>query len=101
MSVIPEKIGFALSLIGGIISFAFGSLLPIIFSEIHVLGSRFVTTLQMIIIIGGIVTIEGAILFWIKPSISGKLIIVGAVMAGINPISLYGGIRIIKLNSGS
>ena len=55
----------------------------------------------MIIIIGGVITIEGAILFWIKPSISGKLVIVGAILAGVNLISLYGGMKINKLNSGS
>ena len=52
----------------------------------------------MIIIIGGVITIEGAILFfWLKPSISGKIVIIGAILAGVNIISLVGGIKIIKL----
>ena len=55
----------------------------------------------MMIIIGGVITIEGAILFWIKPSVSGKIVIVGALLAGLNIISLIGGIKINKLKSGS
>ena len=55
----------------------------------------------MTIIIGGIITIEGAILFWVNPSISGKLILIGAILAGVNIISLIGGRRIIKLKSES
>ena len=51
----------------------------------------------MIIIIGGVITIEGAILLWLKPSISGKLVIIGAILAGVNIISLVGGIKIIRL----
>lgn len=53
----------------------------------------------MIMIIGGIITIEGAILFWVKPSISGKLVVIGAIMSGVNVLSLVGGIRIIRQKS--
>jgi len=101
VSNISKEIGFAFSLAGGIGSFIFGLLLPIWFSQIYIFGPLFATILQMIIIIGGVITIEGAILFWIKPSISGKLVLVGAILAGVNLISLYGGMKIIKLKSGS
>jgi len=42
---------------------------------------------------------ERVLFFWIKPSVSGKLVIVGALLAGVNLISLYGGIKINKMNS--
>ena len=93
-----HKIAFALSLAGGISSFLFGLFLPRLFSLLYLFGSLFVTILQMIIIIGGVITIEGAILFWIKPSISGKLVLIGAILAGVNVISLIGGRKIIKLS---
>jgi hypothetical protein len=101
VSNISKEIGFAFSLAGGISSFILGLFLPMWFSIFYIFGPLFVTILQMIIIIGGVITIEGAILFWIKPSISGKLVIVGAILAGVNLISLYGGMKINKLNSGS
>ncbi len=96
MSKIPKKIGFALSLAGGISSFILGLLLPRLFSLLYIFGPLFVTILQMIIIIGGVITIEGAILFWVNPSISGKLVVIGAIISGVNTISLVGGILIIK-----
>ena len=89
-----NRIGFALSLAGGISSFLLGLFLPIFFSQIFLFGALFVTILQMIIIIGAVITIEGAIIFWVKPSISGKIIIVGALIAGLNIISLIGGIKL-------
>ena len=98
-SNISEEIGFVLSLVGGILSFILGLFLPIWFSLFYVFGPLFVTILQMIIIIGGVMTIEGAILFWIKPSVSGKLIIIGALIVGLNIISLIGGIKINKMYS--
>ena len=101
MSNISREIGFAFSLAGGIMSFILGLYLPIWFFVFYIIGPLFVTILQMIIIIGGVITIEGAILFWIKPSISGKLVLVGAILAGLNLISLYGYRKIIELNSGS
>lgn len=101
MSNISKEIGFALSLAGGITSFILGLFLPIWFSIFYVFGPLFVTILQMIIIIGGVITIEGAILFWVNPSISGKLVLIGAILAGVNIISLVGGISIIKLKSES
>lgn len=101
MSKIPKKIGFALSLAGGISSFILGLLLPTLFSIFYVIGPLFVTILRIIIIIGAVITIEGAILFWVKPSISGKLVVIGAIVAGVNVLSLVGGIIIIKLESGS
>ena len=101
MSIITEEIGFAFSLAGGITSFILGLFLPIMFSVFYLFGPLFVTVLQMMMIIGGLITIEGAILFWIKPSLSGKLVLVGAIVAGINIISIYGGLRINKMNSKS
>ena len=89
-----NRIGFALSLAGGISSFLLGLFLPIFFSQIFLFGALFVTILQMIIIIGAVITIEGAIIFWVKPSISRKIIIVGALIAGLNIISLIGGIKL-------
>ena len=101
MSIITEVIGFAFSLAGGITSFIFGLFLPSIFSVLYLFGPLFFTILQMMMIIGGVITIEGAILFWIKPSLSGKLVLVGAFVAGVNPISIYGGVRINKVKSES
>ena len=101
MSNIPKKIGFALSLVGGISSFVLGLFLPMWFSVFYIIGPLFVTIFQMIIIIGAVITIEGSILFWVKPSISGKLVLIGAILAGVNIISLVGGIRIIKLIPGT
>ena len=91
---ISNRIGFALSLAGGISSFLLGLFLPIFISQIFLFGALFATILQMIIIIGAVITIEGAIIFWVKPSISGKIIIVGALIAGLNIISLIGGIKL-------
>jgi len=101
VSNISKEIGFAFSLAGGIISFILGLFLPTLFSIFYVFGPLFVRILQMMMIIGGVITIEGAILFWVKPSISGKLVLIGAIMSGVNIISLVGGIKIIKLASGS
>ena len=101
MSNISKEIGFAFSLAGGIMSFILGLYLPIWFFVLYIIGPLFVTILQMIIIIGGVITIEGAILFWVKPSISGKLVLVGAILEGVNLISLYGYRKIIELNSSS
>jgi hypothetical protein len=99
VSKIPEKLGFLLSLAGGISSFILGLLLPILFPILYIIGPLLVRILRMIMIIGGIITIEGAILFWVKPSISGKLVVIGAIMSGVNVLSLVGGIRIIRQKS--
>lgn len=100
-SSISKDLGFILSLAGGITSFILGIFLTSWFSIFYLIGPLFVRVLQMIIIIGGVITIEGAILYWIKPSIAGKIVLVGSIVAGVNPVSLYGGIRIIKLKSES
>lgn len=101
MSIITEEIGFAFSLAGGITSFILGLFFPTWFSVLYLFGPLFVMILQMMMIIGGVITIEGAILFWIKPSLSGKLVLIGAIVAGLNLISIYGGVRINKLKSKS
>ena len=96
MSTIPKKIGFALSLAGGVSSFLLGLFLPNLFPIFFLFGPLFVTVLRTIIIIGAVITIEGAILYWVNPSISGKLVVIGAILSGVNVLSLVGGIRIIK-----
>ncbi|KKM97098.1 hypothetical protein LCGC14_1171540 [marine sediment metagenome] len=80
MRKISKEIGFVISLAGGILSFIFGVIIPIWFSILYVFGPLFVTTLQMVIIIGGVITIEGAIILWIYPSISGMLVLIGALV---------------------
>jgi hypothetical protein len=85
-----NKGGFALSLLGGIISLFLGFVIPWIYPEFYIFGELFVISFQIILIIGGIITILGAILYAANVYSARVLILIGSIVGGINIISIFG-----------
>jgi hypothetical protein len=75
---------------GGVISLLLGFTIPWIYPEFYLFGELFVISLQTAFIVGGIMTIFGAILYAKNVSSAIILIIIGALVGGINIISLWG-----------
>ena len=77
-------------MIGGLISLVLGISLPWIYPEFYLIGEVFVLTFQTVLIIGGIVTIVGAILYVADKSYSSIFIVIGGLLGGLNIITLWG-----------
>ena len=67
-----------------------GFTIPWIYPEFYLFGELFVISLQIALIVGGTMTILGAILYAKNVSSAIILIIIGALVGGINIISLWG-----------
>lgn len=80
---------------GGVISLLLGFTIPWIYPEFYLFGELFVISLQTAFIIGGTMTILGAILYAKNVSSAIILIIIGALVGGINIISLWG-LRLVR-----
>jgi hypothetical protein len=86
-----KYIGVAVAIAGGISSIFLALMIPIAYPEMIILFNPSVMLLiQRTIIIGGIVSIVGA-LFVLRDAKMGKrVIIVGSIISGINIITLVG-----------
>lgn len=82
--------GFGLSILGGFISLILGFIIPWIYPEFYLFGEIFVLSFQIILSIGGIITILGAILYTTNARSSRVLILIGSLVGGLNIISLLG-----------
>jgi TfoX/Sxy family transcriptional regulator of competence genes len=96
-----------LSLIGGAFSLLVGLIMPTIYPEYFDYLERFnypevydqfflsigyfLIAIRISLIIGGIITILGAVLYSVDKPSSGIVILIGAFLGGINIISLFGG----------
>ena len=88
--------GIIISLIGGSISILLGFGLPFIYPEIAYFMEDIFILLQIIMIIGGIVSIIGAFLVFYKPRLGSSIVVVGSLISGINIITVAGAGRILK-----
>ena len=88
--------GFIISLIGGLTSIALGFGIPFVYPELVYYMEDVVLILQTFMIIGGIVSIVGAILVFFNPKLGGVIVLVGSFIAGLNIISIIGASRIFK-----
>ena len=73
--------------------------MPWLFPEFYLFGELFVNSFQIVLIIGGSITILGAILYAKNVSSSRILLIIGALLGGINIISLWGIRQILEESS--
>ena len=73
--------------------------MPWLFPEFYLFGELFVNSFQIVLIIGGSITILGAILYAKNVSSSSILLIIGALLGGINIISLWGIRQILEESS--
>lgn len=64
--------------------------MPWLYPEFYLFGEVFVLVFQTMLIVGGIVTTLGAILYAVNVSASRIVIIIGALMGGINIVALWG-----------
>jgi len=88
--------GIIISLIGGSISILLGFAVPFIYPELaNSMGALFLI-LQLAMIIGGIVSIIGAIVVFFKPRLGSSIIATGGILAGMNIITVAGAGRILK-----
>lgn len=88
--------GFIISLIGGLLSLALGFGIPFVYPELVYYMEDLMMILQTITIIGGVVSIIGAILVFSKPKVGGTIALAGGFIAGINFITIIGAIQIFK-----
>lgn len=77
------------AILGGLISIIIALLIPIVNPEFYIFGSVFVVVLQIMLFTGGLLTIAGAIYSY-KNLKSGRiLVIIGAILGGVNIVTLY------------
>ena len=77
------------------ISLLLGFTIPWIYPEFYLFGELLVISLQTAFIIGGIMTILGAILYAKNVSSAIILIIIGALVGGINIITIFA-VRLVR-----
>ena len=80
-----------LSLAGGAISLFLGSTLPLLYPEFYIFGELFIISFQIMLVVGGFITILGVFLYTRNVPSSGIVILIGAILGGINIIALWGG----------
>ena len=97
--------GILLSIIGGIISIVvFGIFIFVIYPEFLIFGRLFAIIFQSTMIVGGIITIIGAMISAFSKSlksikIAWITILVGAILGGGNILSIFGAIQIKKTST--
>jgi len=67
-----------------------GFTLPWLYPEFYLIGELFVIFLQIVLSVGGSITILGAILYIKNVSSSNILILIGSLVGGLNIISIWG-----------
>ena len=67
-----------------------GVTIPWIYPEFYLFGEFFVLSFQFILIVGGSITILGAILYAKDVCSSSILILIGSIVGGLNIISIWG-----------
>ncbi|MFW9873598.1 MAG: hypothetical protein ACFFG0_10875 [Candidatus Thorarchaeota archaeon] len=99
--------GIVLSIIGGILSITvFGLLLLMLYPEILIFGRLFATIFQAVMIIGGVLTLIGAFISIVakaddKKKLAWIIVIIGAILGGINIISIFGATQLKKESLGT
>ena len=94
--------GIALSIFGGILSITvFGILILVLYPEFLIFGRLFVTIFQVVMIIGGVITLIGAFIsIFAKTEDNKKLawitVLIGAILGGGNIISIFGAMQLKK-----
>lgn len=97
--------GIVLSIIGGILSIVlFGMLLQILYPEFLILGRIFITIFQSVMILGGVITLIGALIsIFAKTENFKKLawitVLIGAIIGGGNIIAIFGAVQLKKESS--
>ena len=88
--------GIIISLIGGALSILLGFGLPFIYPNITSSMTVITSILQITMIIGGIVSIFGALFVFYKPRLGSTFVAVGGLISGLNIVTIVGAGRILK-----
>jgi len=88
--------GFIVSLIGGLASILLGFSIPLVYPELAHHMEDIIIIMQTITIIGGIVSVIGSLIIFVKPKLGVTIIFIGGIVAGINIITLLGASSISK-----
>ncbi|HME53818.1 MAG TPA: PQQ-binding-like beta-propeller repeat protein [Candidatus Lokiarchaeia archaeon] len=92
-----DGVGVGLCVLGGILSILFGLGLPVIYPAVFQFGFTAVAFILMAMVItGGIITLVGVAIVNSRPKIGQKIIIIGALVSGINLITIFGIARLNK-----
>ncbi|NVM46696.1 MAG: hypothetical protein HWN79_17455 [Candidatus Lokiarchaeota archaeon] len=67
-----------------------GFTIPWIYPEFYIFGELFVLSFQIMLIIGGSITILGAFLYAMNVHSARVLILIGSIVGGVNIISIFG-----------
>jgi len=67
-----------------------GFIIPWIYPEFYLFGEIFVLSFQIILILGGSITILGAILYASNVNSARVLVLIGSLVGGLNIISILG-----------
>ena len=93
--------GVVLGILGGGLSVLIAVLLVWIYPEFQIFGNLFVTTFQVIVILGGLLSIIGSLLFLgVRDSRTGRmtwvLVLLGAILGGGNILSIFAAVKLKK-----
>lgn len=83
---ISKFVGY--SIFGGLLSIIISLLISIIYPEIHFYGTAFMVILQIAMFSGGFLTIVGAIYSYKDLKLGRLLVLIGAILGGVNLITL-------------
>lgn len=100
-SASTSRSGVVLGITGGALSILIGVLLAVLYPEFQIFGSLFVTLFQNVVILGGILSIAGALLcLGVKSSRNAKqawiLVLLGAILGGGNILSIAAAVKLKK-----
>ena len=96
---ISKVSGVILSLIGGIISLLIGLFIFDLYPQFLFFGELFVLIFQIILILGGIISLSGALLSFIRPKLAWIIILIGGLLGGGNILTIIGAGQIKKVES--
>ncbi len=87
--------GATIAIVGGFLSFFIAFLIPIAYPElIEYLGSSFIQIMQVVIIMGGVLSIIGALCVLGNKKMGKTIILIGALLSGVNIITIAGAAKI-------
>ena len=86
--------GVILSLIGGLISLLLGLFLLGLYPEFLFFGEFFVSTFQICLILGGLISFAGVLLSYIHLNLAWIIIFIGSLLGGVNILTAIGAILI-------
>ncbi|MGB5910985.1 MAG: DNRLRE domain-containing protein [Promethearchaeia archaeon] len=90
--------GVILSLIGGLISLLLGLFIYDLFPEFLFFGELFVSTFQICLILGGLISFAGVLLSYIRQKLAFIIILIGGLLGGGNILTLIGAGQIRNAN---